>query len=141
MTRLLYIKASPRGAESKSAALADAYLAALKARNPGLEVDVIDLATETLPEFDGNKVAAKIAVFTGQAHDAPQKTAWDEITAIANRFAAADIYLLAVPMWNGGIPYKLKHYIDIIHQPGVMFGLEPASGYFGCSRTRRPFWH
>lgn len=136
VTKLLYIKASPRP-DSKSVAIADAYLEALKAKNPSLDVDVIDVWQESLPEFDGNKVNAKIAIFTGQAHDAVQKTAWDEISGIANRFAAADHYLFAVPMWNGGIPYPLKHYIDIIHQPGILFGLVPETGYFGLLKDKK----
>jgi len=131
MTKLLYIKASPRGAASRSVAVADAYLAALKAKQPALAVDTIDLWQENLPPFDGYRANAKLAVITKQAHSATQKTAWDEITAIANRFIAADHYLFAIPMWNGGIPYRLKQYIDIIHQPGLLFGLNPATGYFG----------
>jgi FMN-dependent NADH-azoreductase len=39
-----------------------------------------------------------MAVITGQINEGRQKTAWDEITAIANRFISADRYLLAVPM-------------------------------------------
>ena len=34
-------------------------------------------------------------------------------------------------MWNGGIPYRLKLYIDIITQPGLLFGFDPSKGYFG----------
>ena len=45
--------------------------------------------------------------------------------------------MLAVPMWNGGIPYRLKQYIDIIHQPGLLFGLDPAKGYFGLLQGKR----
>ena len=115
MTKLLYIKSSPRGADSRSIALADAYLAQLGLVDAGLVVDEIDLWQEILPTFDGNKANAKLAVITRQTHTHEQRTAWDEITAIADRFATADHYLLAVPMWNGGIPYRLKHYIDIIH--------------------------
>jgi FMN-dependent NADH-azoreductase len=40
-------------------------------------------------------------------------------------------------MWNGGIPYRLKHYIDIIHQPGLMFGLDPANGCFGLLHNKK----
>jgi len=137
MTRLLYLKASPRGAESKSAALADAYLDALKTRQPELDVDIIDLWREPLPTFDGDKVAAKMAVITGHTHDGRQKTAWDQVVAVANRFANSDIYLIAAPMWNGGIPYPLKHYIDVVHQPGILFGLDPANGYFGLLKNKR----
>jgi len=137
MTKLLYIKASPRGAESKSIAVADAYLRALHALKPSLVVDTIDLWRENLPKFDGDKVAAKMSVMTGQHHDGRQKTAWDEVTAVAERFATADIYLFAIPMWNGGIPYPLKHYIDVVHQPGILFGLEPSSGYFGLLKNKK----
>ena len=33
-------------------------------------------------------------------------------------------------MWNGGVPYRLKLSIDIITQPGLLFGFDPAEGYF-----------
>ncbi len=137
MSKLLYIKASPRGASSRSSAVADAYLAALRERLPDLAVDTLDLAQEKIPDFDGDKVAAKMAVITGQSHEGRQKTAWDEITAVANRFISADRYLIAVPMWNGGIPYRLKQYIDVIHQPGLLWGLDPKTGYFGLLKNKK----
>lgn len=136
MTKLLYIQASPRGAESKSGQVAHAYLAALHQTNPALEVDTLSVWDIDLPVFDGNKVAAKINVITGQDHNGVQKTAWDQITEIANRFIAADRYLFAVPMWNSGIPYRLKHYIDMIHQPGLLWGLKPETGYFGLLENK-----
>ena len=34
-------------------------------------------------------------------------------------------------MWNFGVPYKLKHYIDIITQPGLSFSFTPEDGYSG----------
>lgn len=137
MTKLLFIKASPRGGQSKSSALAGAYLARLQATDSRIEVDELDLATAALPDFDGDKVAAKMNVITGQDNDAPQRTAWDEITSLASRFTAADIYLIAAPMWNGSIPYKLKQYIDLIHQPGLLWGLDPETGYFGLLEGKK----
>lgn len=137
MTKLLYIKASPRQAASRSIAVADSYLAALRAKTPGLIVDEIELWEAGLPEFDGNRANAKLTVFGGGVNEGSQASLWDEITAIAQRFTAADRYLFAIPMWNGGIPYKLKQYIDIIHQPGLTFGFDPASGYFGLLKNKR----
>jgi FMN-dependent NADH-azoreductase len=136
MPRLLYIHASPRGEESKSAQVAEAYLAVLQKTNPDLEVDTFSVWDTDLPVFDGNKVAAKINVMTGQVQNAVQKTAWDQIVEIASRFVSADRYLFAVPMWNSGIPYRLKHYIDIIHQPGLLWGLKPETGYFGLLENK-----
>jgi FMN-dependent NADH-azoreductase len=136
MTKLLYIQASPRGEESQSAQVAEAYLAALRKTNPDLEVDTLSVWDTDLPAFDGNKVAAKINVMTGQELNTVRKTAWDRIVEIANRFISADRYLLAVPMWNSSIPYRLKHYIDVIHQPGLLWGLKPETGYFGLLKNK-----
>jgi len=131
MTTLLFIQASPRGGQSQSIQLAQTYLDALKATNPALEVDVLSLWETDLPAFDGDKAAAKVNMVLGQKHNSVQKTAWDQIVEIASRFIAADRYLFAVPMWNGTIPYRLKQYIDIIHQPSLLWGLKPETGYFG----------
>ena len=136
MTTLLYIQASPRGAESTTNQIAAAYLAAFRARNPAVNVDMLNVWETALPAFDGNKVAAKMNVISGQQNTGAHQTAWDEIVTIAKRFIAADRYLLSVPMWNNGIPYRLKHYIDIIHQPGLLWGLEPKSGYFGLLKNK-----
>ncbi len=89
-----------------------------------------------LPAFDGDKAAAKVNVMLGQEQNAVQKTAWDQVVGIASRFISADRYLFAVPMWNGAIPYRLKHYIDIIHQPGLLWGLKPDTGYFGLLENK-----
>jgi FMN-dependent NADH-azoreductase len=136
MTTLLYIQASPRRGDSKSIQIAGAYLGALRANNPDLIVDTIELWDSHLPAFDGDRAAAKMSVITQQAQSGAQKTAWDEVVAIADRFIAADRYLFAVPMWNGGIPYRLKHYIDLIHQPGLLWGLNPQTGYFGLLKDK-----
>jgi len=137
MTKLLYVQASPRHAASRSIAVADAYLAALKAKIPDLEVDVIELWEAGLPEFDGDRVSAKLTVFGGGTNEGRQATLWDEIVGIAGRFTQADRYLFAIPMWNGGIPYKLKQFIDVIHQPGLTFGFDPAKGYSGLLTGKR----
>lgn len=136
MTNILYIAASPRGAASQSGALAEAYLAARQAAEPGARVDRLDLWQADLPEFDGDKAAAKMTFFGVGGMDAPRQSAWDQVVAIANRFIAADEYVLSVPMWNGGIPYKLKQYIDIITQPGLLFGFDPEAGYSGLLRGK-----
>ncbi len=136
MTRLLFVQASPRGGQSQSNQVAETYLTALRAANPRLEVDMLPLWETDLPVFDGDKAAAKVNVMLGQEHNTAQKTAWGQIVEVANRFIAADRYLFAVPMWNSSIPYRLKHYIDVIHQPGLLWGLKPESGYFGLLENK-----
>lgn len=137
MTKLLYVKASPRGAESRSAILADAFLTAFLTKNPHATYDVLDLSKERLPEFDGTMAAAKMAVVTGAEQDEAEKVAWREIGAVSDLFVSADVYLFAVPMWNGGIPYKLKQLIDIVHQPGITFKLDRETGYRGLLEGKK----
>ncbi|WP_269584991.1 FMN-dependent NADH-azoreductase [Roseibium sp. Sym1] len=136
MTRLLHINASPRGEKSQSASLANAYLQQRKSRAPGLEIDVLDLWKEHLPDFDGDKNAAKLSFFGVGTMTPSAQSAWDQIVAVTQRFIDADEYVFNIPMWNGGIPYKLKHYIDVITQPGLLFGFEPERGYFGLLENK-----
>lgn len=137
MTRILYIKASPRGPLSQSAALADEFLAVAREQRQALEVDELDLSSEVLPDFNGDRAAAKLSLILGRQQSETERTAWDAVMDAVNRFRQADIYLLAVPMWNGGIPYRLKQYIDLIHQPGLLFKLDPALGYRGLLTGKR----
>ena len=132
MTDILHINASPRGSDSSSLALAEAFLARQHGR-----VDRLDLWSEPLPAFDGDKAAAKMTFFGVGEMNAPRQSAWDEIVSITNRFISADHYILNVPMWNGGIPYRLKQYIDIITQPGLLFGFAPDTGYSGLLANKR----
>ena len=136
MTKILHINASPRGPKSQSALLANTYLSARVQREPAVQVDSLNLWSEDLPEFDGDKNAAKLSFFGVGEMDAAGKSAWDQVVAVTQRFIEADEYVFNVPMWNGGIPYKLKHYIDVITQPGLLFGFEPERGYFGLLENK-----
>ena len=136
MSALLHIVGSPRS-DSQSGAVAEAYLAAARRIDPGLEVSVLDLWREPLPEFDGDKAQAKMTVITGGTPEGAIATAWQVVTRVIERFTQADQYLFTVPMWNGGIPYRLKLYIDIITQPGFLFGFDPTRGYCGLLGGKR----
>ncbi len=135
--KLLFVKGSPRAEKSTSGRVAESFLNAYRASNPAAEIDELDLWAEPLPEFDGDKAAAKMSFFGEGTLDGVRKTAWDEIVAITQRFASPDDYLFTVPMWNSGIPYRLKLYIDIIMQPGLLFGFDPATGYSGLLKGKR----
>lgn len=129
MSKLLYMIASPRGDESESKALADAFLGAYRERHPGLEIDTLNLWEEQLPVYGGKGAAAKMTVFSGQEPTGEEADAWADVQRVFARFDAADRYLFAVPMWNAGVPWVLKHFIDTITQPGLVFGFTPTEGY------------
>jgi len=137
MRKLLHIKSSPRGDRSRSAQIAEAFLGSYRCKHPGAEIDEIDLFELALPEFDGDRVAAKMSFFGDPAMNASQQSAWDEIVAITRCFGSADEYVFSVPMWNGSIPYRLKHYIDVVTQAGLLFDFNPVSGYSGLLCGKR----
>ncbi|RDS86662.1 FMN-dependent NADH-azoreductase [Dyella psychrodurans] len=136
MAKLLFVIASPRGDESKSTQVANTYVATFRELNPGFDVDILDLWKENLPAFDGDKNAAKLKVLLGQDLNAAQKTHWDEVLEVADRFISADRYVFSAPMWNDGIPYRLKQFIDIVHQPGITYRLSPENGYSGLLQNK-----
>ena len=131
MAKLLYIESSPRKSRSKSIAVAKAFLNAYQAAHPSDDVVTLDLWERTLPEFDGFTIDAKYQVLHGQSFTSEQEQAWQNVVDLCDEFKSADKYVLSLPMWNFGIPYKLKHYIDVIAQPGQTFSFDPATGYSG----------
>ena len=135
--KLLYVKGSPRGERSRSAQVAAAFVAAWKAKHPDGVVEELDLWQAALPQFDGDFAAAKMSFFGDPAMDGAQQSAWNHVMRITRGFTEADEYLFTVPMWNGGIPYMLKLYIDILTQPGLLFSFDPASGYRGLLSGKR----
>ncbi len=137
MTRLLHIAASPRGAASESLTLAQEFLDAFAATNPDAEIDTFDLWDGTLPAFGPAAAAAKMAVFAGRQPTGEGAEAWRAAEATFRRFAAADRYLFSVPMWNAGVPYVLKQFIDVVSQPGMVFGFDPEAGYTGLLTGRK----
>jgi FMN-dependent NADH-azoreductase len=131
MSKLLYIEASPRKNRSKSIRVAEAFLSAYRQAHPDDDLVKLDLWDKKLPEFDGYTIDAKYQVLHGQGFDADQQAAWQSVVDLCDEFKAADKYLISLPMWNFGIPYKLKHYIDVIAQPGQTFSFSPETGYSG----------
>jgi len=131
MGRLLYIQASPRIERSYSIAVADAFVSAYRQRNPKDEVIAMNLFKKDLPAFDGFTVQAKYTILHGLKHTPEELAAWKKVEELIAEFKSADKYVLAVPMWNFGIPYRLKQYLDIIVQPGYTFSFSPKEGYKG----------
>lgn len=130
MPRLLHIICSPRKEQSDCLTVANTFIDAYVQAHTDTDVDTLDLWADPVPNFDGNRVAAKMTVIGGQTPAGEQATAWDDIVERVERFTRADLYVFGVPMWNFGIPWILKHYIDTITHPGLLFGIDPETGYY-----------
>lgn len=121
MSTLLYVKASPRGPRSHSIAVADAFLEAYLDKNPDDIVKTKNLFEAELPAFDGPVLQAKYNVMHGLTHDAEQLRAWNGVARYVDELKECSKLVMAVPMWNYSIPYRLKQYIDLVVQPGLSF--------------------
>jgi FMN-dependent NADH-azoreductase len=91
----------------------------------------------SVPEFGPAAAGAKMAVFAGQSPGGAQAAAWRAAQDTFARFAAADHYLFSVPMWNAGVPYVLKQFIDVVSQPGMVFAFDPEAGYTGLLHDKK----
>lgn len=135
MTRVLFIQASPRGPSSASTRVANAYIEALRSKGP-LNLDSLDVWKEDLPSFDGPALEAKYAGLAGKALNTNQQAAWEAIKTLGSRFRNADQLVIATPMWNFGVPYKLKQLVDLVTQKDVTFTFD-ANGFGGMLKGKR----
>ena len=62
MPKLLHIESSPRGDRSASIAAAREFITTYQAKNPGDEVETLNVWKANLPAFDGATLDAKYAV-------------------------------------------------------------------------------
>ena len=131
MSKLLYIQASPRIERSYSIAVADAFVSTYKQANPKDEIVTMNLFKKDLPPFDGLTVQAKYTILHGLKHSPEELGAWRKVEDLIAEFKSADKYAMAVPIWNFGIPYRLKQYLDILLQPTYTFSFSPQEGYKG----------
>ena len=136
---LLYIKASPRQARSRSIAVANAFCTSYCALHPQEECTELDVFKAALPTLDGHALDTKYAILHGNSPSAVEKNAWKPVENIIAQFKSAEKYVFAVPMWNFGIPYRLKQYFDIIIQPTYTFSYIPQKGYTGLVTGKRAF--
>jgi FMN-dependent NADH-azoreductase len=118
---LLHIISTPRGLASNTVRVSNVLLEGLLEKHDDLTVRTLDLFTADLPSVAGRNIESKYTLMTGQALDEGSQASWKQIEKNIEQFLDADVYLLTVPMWNFGIPYALKYYIDAIVQPGYLF--------------------
>jgi Flavodoxin-like fold len=70
-----------------------------------------------------------MTIFGGGTPHGEQAAAWRAAQAAFDRFDAADRLLFSVPMWNASVSYILKQFIDVVSQPGMVFGVDARTGY------------
>ena len=119
MKTLLAIRSSIHSDQGQSSRLADRFVAQWRAANPGGQVIVRDLAQEPVPHIDADRFGAFIAKPEQRSSEQQAIVAYSD--ALIDELKRADTVVLAVPMYNFGIPSTLKAYFDHIARAGITF--------------------
>ncbi|MDP4567840.1 MULTISPECIES: NAD(P)H-dependent oxidoreductase [unclassified Pseudomonas] len=136
MTRLLHIQCSPRLHRSASLEIARSFIQRYQQQVPDTQVSTLDLWSLELPELDQTAMDAKYARLGGQPLNASEQSAWDRLQELAAPLHQADLLVFSVPLWNFSIPYKLKHFIDLVSHQGILFSFDPEHGLQGLLRNK-----
>ena len=117
--KVLSILANPKPVEkSASLQVEQAFTAALKAKHPNAQFEVVDVYRDEIPLLDAKTLPAHFGAPPADAETVRKMARRGEILA---QFMAADIIVIASPMWNFNAPPMLKAWIDTVLVAGKTF--------------------
>ena len=120
---------SQRGKDSRTRALADAFLEAFRASHPTAEVETVEPAALGLRSFDPEMLNDRDALAGIGAWDAP-------VFEEARRFRAADGIVVAAPFWDLSFPAALRTYIEYISANGLTYHYDETGCHGDCKAER-----
>lgn len=125
MERILFITANPKtNEESTSLSLGQEFLKAYRGANPEDEVTVIDLYDTDIPEIDYDLMKIIGNVRMGKSLEDMTKqnlVKFERYNQLTEQFVNSDKYIFVTPMWNLGLPPRVKTYIDTFCVAGKTF--------------------
>lgn len=124
MPTLLDVQAMPRQELSRTRKLHGAFMGAFLEGHPETEVVTVDVARhfDELPAIDEWDIQAKFEVMYGDGTMDPRTAErWDAVIKHTDRLHRSDLVVVSAPMWNLGIPWLLKRWIDTVVQARLTF--------------------
>ena len=112
---LLRIDASARHENSTSRTLADA----VQARLSPARTLTRDLSQEVIPQLDAGWLHAAFTEDASRSDDQRARLALSE--QLIAELQEADTLLLALPIYNFGVPASLKSWVDMVARAGITF--------------------
>lgn len=119
MSRVLVIESSARQQGSVSRELTQQFIANWQAAHPADQIQVRDLAAEPVPHLDATLLAGWMTPSEQQTE--AEKAALARSNQLTDELLAADVLVLAAPMYNFAIPSTLKAWLDHVLRAGVTF--------------------
>ena len=119
MSRVLVIESSARQEGSISRQLTADFVAQWQAANPQDQVQMRDLAKQPVPHLDETLLGGWMK--PADQHSDAEKAAAERSNLLTDELLAADVLVLAAPMYNFAIPSTLKAWLDHVLRAGVTF--------------------
>lgn len=135
MTKLLVIESSLNSQQGNSSKLAANYIATAQQHN-SVDVTVRDIAQQALPHLTEEEM---VAWSTPQEQRTEKQAQLAQLSDdIVKDVQQADEIVLAIPMYNFGIPSVLKAWFDRLARAGVTFQYTEngPKGLLGNKRVR-----
>ncbi|MDM9651786.1 FMN-dependent NADH-azoreductase [Pseudomonas wenzhouensis] len=119
MSRVLVIESSARQQGSVSRELTRQFIGNWQAAHLADQIQIRDLAVEPVPHLDATLLGGWMTP-SEQQNDA-EKAALARSNQLTDELLAADVLVLAAPMYNFAIPSTLKAWLDHVLRAGVTF--------------------
>ena len=119
MSNVLVIQSSARQEGSVSRQLTQEFLESWRVAHPDDQVVVRDLAVEPVPHLDETLLGGWMR--PQDQHSPAERDALARSNALTEELLAADVLVLAAPMYNFAIPSTLKAWFDHVLRAGVTF--------------------
>ncbi len=119
MSRVLVIESSARQQGSVSRELTQQFIANWQAAHPADQIQVRDVAAEPVPHLDATLLGGWMTPSEQQTE--AEKAALARSNQLTDELLAADVLVLAAPMYNFAIPSTLKAWLDHVLRAGITF--------------------
>ncbi|MBP5104896.1 FMN-dependent NADH-azoreductase [Pseudomonas protegens] len=119
MPRVLIIESSARQQDSVSRQLTQTFIQQWQAAHPGDSITVRDLARNPVPHLDANLLGGWMK--PAEQRSAAEQDSLQRSNELTEELLAADVLVMAAPMYNFAIPSTLKAWLDHVLRAGVTF--------------------
>ncbi|MEN5093218.1 FMN-dependent NADH-azoreductase [Pseudomonas protegens] len=119
MSRVLIIESSARQQDSVSRQLTQTFIQQWQAAHPGDSISVRDLARNPVPHLDANLLGGWMK--PAEQRSAAEQDSLQRSNELTEELLAADVLVMAAPMYNFAIPSTLKAWLDHVLRAGVTF--------------------
>ncbi|MGN8276585.1 FMN-dependent NADH-azoreductase [Pseudomonas sp. SMN5] len=136
MSRVLIIESSARQQDSVSRQLTQTFISQWKAAHPADEISVRDLAINPVPHLDAHLLGGWMK--PAEQRSDTENASLERSNELTDELLAADVLVMAAPMYNFAIPSTLKAWLDHVLRAGVTFKYTP-TGPQGLLSGKRAF--